>query len=813
MSEKNIDITNYINKRVDEINKEYNNLISDNMKENAINYYIKLDKTIDEIKMDIDKSIEAIIVKYLLKLKLYKFNKSNNKTFGQTYKSSLISIFQILEENVNKKKKFEEKLNEYLSNLKIEFRKLLEERTTNNDLIENGMFEYFIGYDNLNYETIKNLYNIFINDINLVQCEAEGKVKMTTKLYSPLFDKDGKINNNLIIDETEKEKIFDFTRLKTVYDFAKKHEKKIKHHELFWHDSVPECLKNEIEEVNKLNISESEKRDLKHKMCKNFLEFYFQSLSSFFEKNKYNIEQIDVLNEIANDSLEGDFLRESFWSLNMGNEFYIEVLNLARKYFPNSKLVYNEYNEFLDYKCERICKIVKKIKEEENKTDPKKILLDGIGLQSHYMDYIKELERRLTREDIEKTALEYLKLGKEIYITEFDFNKLTNKDSNDLIDAIIEIYSVIANGFTAWGNSDILTWGHCINKETMEFLNSHIIDQNGNKKELFFKIKNNFFGLTPNVLKQMEKELNENAKKYLSIIKEEYGEYISKDLMEELQKSMLIKLESNPIEYLNNQRDSILNEPNLTEVQKEQELLNLDVPLAHGGRVFNDNVIHIYPFKLIDVKEPLTINEIKNKCDSIIIHELLHFFIRPEYITNSNANKDINDMNKYTGEALVDMCARDIQTKYHIHENDYDANYSKYVVFIREALEKITDERKKIEMIFGKPSSIKEGEWEHSKTKEIYELTSNDTYNSVKEFIDIRDEKTNFQKIITEIVDMLILDGVIDLKHKKSIESNFMNIAANCKNKEEALEKIDKLIEIEINKISDDLDDNDVKTL
>lgn len=548
-------LINYINDKINQLNYKFPNYISEQQRESFIKNNVNENMTesevqdkikyIDQLFEQIMKQQEKIqelrkeLARELQKKKEEKLEQP--KIFGQTYKSNLIEIFEMYDEiqktqnlsDSEKKELLEKQISEFIPKSKEEFRSFLMMQTQDQSLIDYGMRSMFLGYETLNYDTISNLKEIFDRDLNLIQCESEGKLKMTLPGNQQIFDSNGNINPNLT---------FDFSGIKTIYDYAKSNGKQIKHHELLWHNSVPENLRNEIERVDSLTISEQEKQSLKRNMCLKFYDYYFSKLSNFFTENGYDIRQIDALNEIANDlspleykrlsdeliKLEEEakfdtnpesieirnkrieeinnklkngqgVFRESFWSQNIGNNpqngdaYFIDILRLAKKYFPNSDLIYNDYNEFIGYKCDRMCEIIKYIQSIEDRDEMK--LLDGLGLQAHYRDFVPELGRNLTQEDIMETSTKFMKLGIPLYITEFDFKNVNKIDAEPFINLISEIYGVAANGFNAWGNSDHLTWEHCLDKSG-NYMDSHIVDQFGNKKKFYDMFYNNFIGLT-----------------------------------------------------------------------------------------------------------------------------------------------------------------------------------------------------------------------------------------------------------------------------------------------------------------------------
>lgn len=496
---KNQNIEDYLNK----IAEEYPQLIDDEKLKKAKDMFLNRSESYDEIIEEINKIIKDMIEKENQRIEMR--NKlaeeikkkqtealNKDKFFGETYKSSLIEIFKLYEninsQNITENEKhsiFEQELDKFISASKIKTAEYIKRLTNNPELREYGLNSLYIGYESLNYDNIGHLRDIFINDFDVIQCESEGKMKMTIPADQRIFDDNGNINPNLQ---------FDFSRIKIIYDYAKEHGKQIKHHELLWHNSVPENLRIELERID----DPSQKRNMTLK----FLNYYYEKLAGFLKE--YDVRQIDALNEIASDDMtSSNIYRQSFWKDMIGNnplngdEYFIDVLRIIRKNFPYTELIYNEYNEFYEEKCDRMCEIIKYIQSREH--DDEK-LLDGLGLQAHYRDYLPELDRMLTSEDIERTALKFAQLGIPIYITEFDFINTKNSDISKLLETFVNTYGNIASGFNTWGNSDELTWDHCLGTDG-KTLNPHIVDANGNKKAIFDALKNKF-------LKSNDKELD-----------------------------------------------------------------------------------------------------------------------------------------------------------------------------------------------------------------------------------------------------------------------------------------------------------------
>ena len=250
------------------------------------------------------------------------------------------------------------------------------------------------------------------------------------------------------------------------------------------------------------------------------------------------------------------------------------------------------------------------------------------------------------------------------------------------------------------------------------------------------------------------------SKEYLDLIKNEYGIYMSDsqlEMFENLYDRDFINVDNNGDNYL-----------------VSQEKQNLDVPLAHGGRVFGDNKIHFYPFTLLKSNPELSYEEIEHKCEMILVHELLHYFIRPDYL---DVSEDLNlyNINSATTEGIVDMCTRDLYQKYGLFQ-DYSSDYGKYVIFVRDALSNIKNVDERMNLIF------------NGSIEEIYDKTTNSNFDSREEFISTRDNKTIFDNFLSNISN--ICYGVDKNVSGKRVLYNF---CANYKNKEESLAAIEKM--------------------
>ena len=265
----------------------------------------------------------------------------------------------------------------------------------------------------------------------------------------------------------------------------------------------------------------------------------------------------------------------------------------------------------------------------------------------------------------------------------------------------------------------------------------------------------------------VEKYLNNQAQIYLSMIEQEYGMYFSSEQLEflkQLRERKIAKVEKDSAEYLKNQQECINNDNTLSSFEKIENLRSLNIPLAHGGRVYSDDVVHFYPERLLSDSSK-TMEEVLKECDSVLMHELLHFFIRPNDLDISN-NPDLKGINDYTTEGLVDMCTRDIQNKYGIHQN-YNSEYGNNVIFAREMLANIKSNDDRMRLVF------------NGSISDIYNNTSVNGYNSYNEYISSKNRETEFDKTISTIASICCSNE----KDKNRLIKQQYNLAANFETK------------------------------
>ncbi|MBR2240296.1 MAG: endo-1,4-beta-xylanase [Clostridia bacterium] len=337
---------------------------------------------------------------------------------------------------------------------------------------------YVLGnVDEMDYESLLRTKEYVDNVLTSFTCE--GEMKMTSTIAG--YDKE-----NHRIE-------YNFSFADEVYGYAMKHGKAMRGHTLVWHKHEPEALDKYIED--RLGCSLGKFREQypeefyqrRKELTKDFLSEYIKTMGEHYP----NCYCWDVLNEIVPDMHTGqpteqerkDGIRHSKWMEYLGEEFYIDVLEIARANLPKgTKLFYNEYGEQHPEKRKAILEVIEKIKQYEQRTG--KTILDGIGLQSHY-------DAKMTPEQIEEIHRDFAATGKEIQITEVDITPGRKDDgitpeeynpNNPIYENLWKKVYECARKYgiealTCWGVNDDLSWFSSLD------IGCTMIDKNGVPKE------------------------------------------------------------------------------------------------------------------------------------------------------------------------------------------------------------------------------------------------------------------------------------------------------------------------------------------
>ena len=394
---------------IDQSDEEYSRYLEEKILK-AYNYEKQKEIPIDEFVSKIKTIIPDFIEQYKrIKNNIEKIKNSQSSCFGVSICFELIDLFEICKQ-CNSNEEFIKMRDDYFKKLGYDPR--FQE------------FDYiFPGLKDISYEDTIKIYSNLVNDVDCITPEWAGKMRCIVDTRKPLF-KDNSINMD----------IFNFEYLDKLAEFARNNNMKLRMHNIIWHKDFRPFLENASKEQIYF-----------------FLDTYIRELSNRYSDVFYSI---DILNEIASDTPD-KMLRDSKWKDKLGEDYYINILKLAKKHFPNTDLYYNEYGEERPEKRKNTIEIIKNIQKVENEEGI--VLLDGIGIQSHY-------STMTTDESIKEAYSDYSKLGKKLQITELDvsnngeqqdFNYQTNRVFRTVLDCATT-YGVQL--FNVWGISSKISW-------------------------------------------------------------------------------------------------------------------------------------------------------------------------------------------------------------------------------------------------------------------------------------------------------------------------------------------------------------------
>ena len=178
---------------------------------------------------------------------------------------------------------------------------------------------------------------------------------------------------------------------------------------------------------------------------------------------------------------------------------------------------------------------------------------------------------------------------------------------------------------------------------------------------------------------RIQQSINEYGQYILNCIKNQYSSSLTQEQLQNIQELLneqfiVVEKPSNEdIEFFSKQAGIV--EP--------ENYSSQYIPSAHGGRTKNDNKIHIYPYTK-SFNDCKTDDEIIKFCiDDIIIHEIFHYFIRPNLSTESENIKD--EFGHFITEGLVQYYAEQFSKQYRL--GNPKSNYGKNVEFVKELID------------------------------------------------------------------------------------------------------------------------------
>lgn len=170
-------------------------------------------------------------------------------------------------------------------------------------------------------------------------------------------------------------------------------------HVLVWHSQTPDWF-----------FKDAEGKPASKELLTNRMRTHIHTIVGHF---KGHIKGWDVVNEAIED--DGSY-RQSPWYQIIGPEYIELAFRFAHEADPDAELYYNDYSMSNPAKREKVCEIVRSLKQ-------KGLRIDGIGMQSHNgLDWpdMKEYEASIDA---------FATCGVNVMITELDMNVLPNPDS------------------------------------------------------------------------------------------------------------------------------------------------------------------------------------------------------------------------------------------------------------------------------------------------------------------------------------------------------------------------------------------------
>lgn len=250
------------------------------------------------------------------------------------------------------------------------------------------------------------------------------------------------------LEPTEGE--YDFEAADAFVEFAEANAMQIHGHVLLWHEQVPDW------------VFETDRAGLLGRLE--------QHMAALADRYAGRVAYWDVVNEAFED--DGS-LRNTPWRQILGDDYIQEVFAMADRYFPDAKLVYNDFNMYQPGKRDRVLRML-------DDFDEAGVRIDAIGMQAHYHLYFPAIET------IEEALTAYGDAGIEVLVTELDVNVLpipnrsNPADENfdpdpyveclpESVDALVadrwgELLSLFVrhaddiSSVTTWGLDDGLSW-------------------------------------------------------------------------------------------------------------------------------------------------------------------------------------------------------------------------------------------------------------------------------------------------------------------------------------------------------------------
>jgi len=264
---------------------------------------------------------------------------------------------------------------------------------------------------------------------------AAGNAKFLGSAYAKAQAKDFTIYWNKVTPENagkwgEVEKRrdrMDWRGLDEAYRIAKDNHLPFQMHVMVWGNQQPEW-------IEKLPVAEQREE----------IEEWFAAVAERYP----DLDYVEVVNEPLNDPPNkddkggGNYIEALGGSGATGWDWIVESYRLARKHFPNSKLLINDYNITNKPEATKRYREIIDLLRKEN-------LLDGIGVQGHAFATTPDVPI-----SVHKANLDLLgETGLPIYVTELDIDGPTDEQQLKDYQRIFPVFweHPAVKGVTLWG--------------------------------------------------------------------------------------------------------------------------------------------------------------------------------------------------------------------------------------------------------------------------------------------------------------------------------------------------------------------------
>lgn len=182
--------------------------------------------------------------------------------------------------------------------------------------------------------------------------------------------------------------VYNFDRADSLLAFAKENNIAMHGHCLVWHNQTPDFI---FENTTAEMLLET------LRMHTRIVREHFGDLETF-----------DALNEAIEDKSD-EYFRDTKWLRTIGNDYIGKIFRVIKEEMPNTELFYNDYNDCVPEKREKIVRMLKELIADG-------VPVDGMGLQFHVNVYEPSVD------EVKRSIEEYAALGLKLRISELDIS-------------------------------------------------------------------------------------------------------------------------------------------------------------------------------------------------------------------------------------------------------------------------------------------------------------------------------------------------------------------------------------------------------